>query len=294
MDVLTSNAPLSPGTVEAAVHYVEHKSRAIRRRNGAWLSRVEVRLRNRLVRRFKTQMNWVVDEMSKLSFFEQTPKSIVRIERKAAEDEVEKLVGDLPENEYIAEDIVVTSRTSYRKGARTAGADIDIGKYGISFDIVNGDAIQYLQRLRDLHLSNFRGSISRTTRDRIRKILIDAAQSGQSYADTARQIREQANAGVFSQARGELIATNEVGNAYSQGNMDMVDRFTEKVGEVDAWKRWEIVSNELDDECDDNNGEGWVPTHHVFSSGDTAPLAHPRCLCFLSFQVTPKGEEPTD
>ena len=121
--------------------------------------------------------------------------------------------------------------------------------------------------------------------------MTEAADSGQSYGDTAKQIKAEGNAGVFSRARGELISTTEIGNAYSIGNLQMVKEFEKAVPEIECEKLWIKRGNGTVDECDDNANEDWVPTDHVFISGDTEPLAHPGCQCDMGYRTIKKGED---
>ncbi len=285
--------PLTESEIEDALKYVAYKASSLKRKNGKWLNRQEIRLRNKLVRQFKKQMRWVVDNLPRISAFADTSKAFRFITRKGVQDELERLLDDLPFNDYIVESVVLSSTTSYRKGAKQSHADLEAGKYGVSFDLVNGDAVQYIARLKDLHLSNYKGSITKATRDKIRNIILDGAETGKSYSEMAKLIEAQGDAGVFSRERGELIATTEIGNAYSEGNIAMTKRFQDQVaGKVVVYKKWDDVENDCQDECDVNAAEGWIPLDQEFGSGHQRPLAHPRCTCDLLYQTVEVGEKP--
>lgn len=268
------------------------KANATRQFNAKYRLVQEARLRTRLKRRFDQQMNWLIDEMQQLSFFKDN-KAVKFIDTKAAGDEIKKMAGDLPFNDEIAGEIVRVSRPVYLKGAKQAQADLKMGSGGIEFDLVNQDAVTYLQRLKDIHLSNFKGSISRETRRRIIKLLTEAADTGASYGETAKLIREQGKAGVFSRARGELIAVNQIGRAYGDGNAKMIERYIQQTSAL-IQKMW-ITSEDalVTQECQDNKAMGWIGKDEQFKSGDrNAPRqSNPRCRCDTGWrQVDTQGK----
>lgn len=266
--------------------YIEHKAGALKRPNGRYLRRQEIRLQNRLVRRWQVQMNYVIDKMAGFSAFQEA-KGVRRLEHKTIEQDANDLVNDLPGNTELVEELVITARPTYKKGAVQAIGDLEMAKFGIDFSLVNTEAIQYLEALRTLHLSDFRGSITRQTKDRIKRILIESAEKGRSYSETAKIIRDQGDAGVFSRARGELIAVNQVGRAYGEGNMEIVDKFIARTGTT-VQKYWQTIEDDrVTPECAANEAEGWIGFNTAFSSGDeNAPReSNPRCRCVTAFRV---------
>lgn len=62
-------------------------------------------------------------------------------------------------------------------------------------------------------ISNEDGSITKTTRDELRRLLSNGIDEGMSYGEIAKQIQET-DPFVFSKYRAKLIAVNEVGRAY--------------------------------------------------------------------------------
>lgn len=252
---------------------------------GVFKRRQEVRLRNRLVRRWKVQRDWLLDAVKGLSAFQEKPKGVTVIERKAQDDEVESLVDDMPEDAAIAEDVVATSKTSYSRGARYQYAKLGLAKIGISFDIVNGDAADYLSKLRTIHLSKYRGSISGETKKRIIRMIKDSVLNGDTYDEVAKKIRDQGEAGVFSKARGELIAVNQVGNAYGEGNNRMVKRAMDETGKK-VKKSWLTTGDDrVTPECQAYEDKGWIDfdanfTNEFGTSDQRAPRkTNPRCRC---------------
>lgn len=273
---------------------IEHKAGAIKRPYGRFLARQEVRLKNRVVRRFKGQLAWILEEAAKMTAFEEA-KGVKRVERKTYLDEISDLVDGIPYADELVDDIVIYSSTTYKKGVTKGINELDMGKFGISFDIVNEEAVAYLKRLKDLQLSNFKGTISRNTKDTIKRILTDSVEKGESYQEVARLIRDQSKAGVFSTARAQLIATNQIGTAYGQGNQDIVDAFVAETHLI-VQKAWQTVEDDrVTEECAANEDVGWLGNTEAFPSGDEqAPRAsNPRCRCVTKYRTVDSQGNPT-
>lgn len=273
--------------------YAEHKAGAIRRPYGKFLDRMEKRMTGKVARRLKQQRKYVVDEMASLPFFDNA-KGVKRFETKTMYDDIDNFVDGIPYNTELVDDIVAVARPSYRKGVDRGITELDLGQYGITFDLVNDEAVRYLEDIKVLNLSDFKGSISRQTKDKIRKILIESAETGRSYTETAKLIEEQGEAGVFSRSRAELIAVNQVGHAFGQGNMDIVDGFISETGSI-VQKAWQTVGDDrVTPECQENQDIGWIGFNEAFPSGDEqAPRAsNPRCRCVTTFQVVDTQGNP--
>lgn len=115
-----------------------------------------------------------------------------------------------------------------------------------------------MQDMRDLHLSDRDGSISRTTKSELQKIIADGVQEGLSYSSIASQIRET-DPFVFSKSRAELIAVNEVGRAYGFGTHEPSRVLVEDEGYT-MEKKW---NSSHDDRVRKTHAEnasaGWIP-----------------------------------
>lgn len=263
----------------------------LKKAGGKWIVRQETRLASRLVRRWKKQMAWVIEQARGLSVFKDEGKGVRRIEAKTLQDEIETIAREIPGNVEIVDEVVATARVSYKKGAQHQHKVLDLGRYGISWDIVNPDAVDYLDKLRDLNLSDYRGSISRQTKRRIQRILRDGVNDGLTYDQLAEKIREQGKAGVFSKARGRLIATNQVGHAYGEGNNRMVRRFSQQAG-VPMKKAWATVNDDrVTPECRAYQEQGWIDLDANFTTTGTsdqrAPRqTNPRCRCDTRYQTS--------
>lgn len=164
-----------------------------------------------ITRIFKKQKDLFVEFLEK-----QPKKSWFKIQKKAdsLEDYLDSIKGDVP---------------SYLQGAlppiMEEGAKESIQRYldflpqgyALTFDIPGTPAAEYMQNLEDLYLSTRDGSILKTTRDELRRIIATGLESGQSYGEIAKQIQET-DPYVFSKFRAKLIAVNEVGRAYGWAN----------------------------------------------------------------------------
>lgn len=280
--------------LDSARAYLAHKAGSIRRPNGKYLLRQEARLGAKTYRRFKAQQAWLLVATKSLSFFAEA-KGVRRIETKTAYEDIDAILDDLPFQEDMVDDIVATARATYKKGAVQGVEELNMGKFGISFDLVNDEAVAYLEKLKTLQLSDFRGSINRQTKDKIRRILVESAETGRSYTETSKLIAAQGEAGVFSRARGELIAVNQTGRAYGQGNMDMVDAFRTETGSI-VQKFWQTVDDDrVTAECATNEEQGWIGYDDAFLSGDeNAPREdNPRCRCVTTFRTVDTRGNPT-
>lgn len=115
-------------------------------------------------------------------------------------------------------------------------------------------------------------SISQTTRDGIRQLVVDAEKQGQSVQQLASAIRESA---MFSPERAKRIAQWELSYADNNGNLI-------------AWKRSGLVSkkhsllgseHKVCDECDANVKAGAIDLDAPFPSGHQCAPYHPACPC---------------
>lgn len=280
-----------------AISYIEWKAAGLNRPNGKYLRRQEKRMEGRIKRRFKKQMEWVIEQMAELEFFQnrEDQQNTVRfLTRKYFKDIVIEFLQNLPQEEELAQDIVSSANTTYRKGARTIFQSLEMAGAGVVFDLVNEYAVEYIAKKKELHLSNFRGSISNTTKKRILAILVEAAETGDSYQKTARKIRALGSEGVFSRARAELIAVRETGLAYEEGNRKMAEIYQRETSAI-LQKKWLTVGDDkVTPSHSVNQADGWIGFEETFSgTGDkNAPASdNPRCRCTTIYRrVNLQGE----
>ena len=158
-------------------------------------------------------------------------------------------------------------------------------RLGTSFDIETDPVAKYFTDLKDLMLSQRKGSINKTSRDRIRKLLADGINNGYNPQEIAKQIRA-IDPFVFSQTRAMLIATNECGRAFGYGNFIPVMELHESGTKM--MKKWITkMDKRVCPTCLMNQGEGWIPADRMFESGDMyAPSGTMvRCRCFSTYQT---------
>lgn len=280
-------------SIEYALLYIQEKAGAAKRPSGSYLRKQELRLEKKVFARFKRQMDWVIEEAAKLSYFQEA-KMVQRLITKGVREDVDDMLDGLPENEKMVNDIAVTSNDVFMRGARDINAKLAMRNLGVSFDLVNPEAVEYVRKLKELHLSNFRGSIQRTTKGRIQQILVEGIEKGTSYGEIARKIRSQGKAGVFSRARAETIAVNQVANAYGTGTDEMVRKFNFETSSI-TQKSWQTVKDSrVTEECRKNEEQGWLGMEEAFLSGDEhAPRqTNIKCRCVTAYRVVNMRGEP--
>lgn len=248
-----------------------------------FLRRQEKRLVKRLQVVWKKQMNWTIQVIEDLSIFKENSISTNNIE-----EEINEKISKMPYKKTFAETIVFSMRSALRKAGISIVKKFKLAEVGISFDLTNKTALRFLGGKLSHELSNYRGNIHATTVKRISAILKKSAEKGLSYQKTAQLIRQQGESGVFSQARGELIATREIGVAYEKGNQIPMQEFKNKFPEREVKKKWYSVGDErVTKPCKKNAKQPWIDFNEKFQSGDdTAPRDnHPRCRCFTGYDI---------
>ena len=266
---------------------LERNAVLAKRPNGKFINRQERRLISKLKGIWKWQAEYVIDKMKNVSIFRQQ-----KVSANAVEDEFNRIINNLVGKQALTEEILFYMSVSMDKGGTTSVKKLKLLQFGISFDLKNKKAIDFLNAKKTLELSNYRGNIHSTTQDALRKILLDAANSGQSYQETAKLIALQGQAGVFSPARGQLIATREIGVAYETGNNIPIQDFQLKYPDREVRKWWQTVGdNNVTPECKENqeasDDAGGLNIAAPFPSGDDhAPrYGNPRCRCRTEYEI---------
>lgn len=267
--------------------------------DGAFRLQQEKRLKKRLAVHLKRQQDFVLREIEKLSFLQGTKTNELS---KSDEKEIDLLVARVPEKDAIAETLAIYWRASMLKGGVRTVRQMKLGSAGISFSLQNRNAIKWLkakkvletsepgsaawrQATNVLKLSNYKGNIDFTTKQRIRDILIEAAENGYSYQQTSKLIQAAGNAGVFSQARGELIAVQELAGAYERGKKIPMEDFEREFPDRKPEKRWKsVLDGRETPECRDRDAQGFKPLDWDFLGYDTPP-GHIRCRCSLTYRI---------
>lgn len=278
--------------IDTARAYLLEKKGAARRRDAKYKQTQELRLRNKTASIFTRQMLWTIDKLQGLSVFQS--KGVIMLSRKTIFEEIDNLVDDLPLGDEMVTNMARIVQPTYKKGARTVYKDLAMGKQGVDFNLVNIPAAEYVARLKTLHLSDYRGSISHETKIKIRNIITDQVNDGASYQQAAQKIKAQGEAGVFSRARAELIAVDQVGQAYGEGNNEMIDQFVAETHSI-MQKEWITTGDDkVTEECQANQQEGWINYDEHFKSGDSfAPReSNPRCRCDTGYRAVDTQGNP--
>lgn len=179
---------------------------------------------------------------------------------------------DVTANQTLADfldPIVSAVEASMQAATDATVADL---KLDTSFDLKNPRAVKYV---KSRGAENVKG-INETTKDQLKTLIAKAVEDSKSYTEITALIR-QAFAD-FSLYRARLIAVTEVGNGYEAGNRMLIDDVID--GGLEMEKSWLTVGDEnVDQECADNEAQGWIPVDQAFGSGHDQPLAHPNCRC---------------
>lgn len=168
-------------------------------------------------------------------------------------------------------------------GSRNLLAELGVG---IDFSLQNPRAVAYLEE----HGAKLVTRINETTRNKIQSLVAAGAERGLSYSQIAKEIvaayKEFAigKPQLHIDGRAHLIAITEVGNAYKEGEYQVV-RGALEVG-VQMEKQWVTMGdNRVSEECLKNELDGWIPAEKEFSSGDLHPLRFPGCRCDIHYQI---------
>lgn len=128
--------------------------------------------------------------------------------------------------------------------------------------------------------------IDATTRDLVAALVDEAVRENWAYTKLAAGLRRlfadfgKAVPQRHLRDRAELIAVTEVGQAYTDGQMDL-GRRREAAG-VALEKSWLTVGDDrVSEGCIENQRQGWILFAQAFSSGHTSPLRFPGCRCAL-------------
>ena len=158
----------------------------------------------------------------------------------------------------------------------------EIPSIDISFTLKNQQAVKWLENYGAVEVSK----IDLTTKEYLNTIITNAMDTGQSYSETARQIKSRFNEFAIGQpqkhirSRAELVAVTECGNAYEEANL--IQSQSLQTAGLPMEKYWSTIGDDrVSDGCAENEGVGWIPLDDVFPSGDMRPLRFPGCRCGL-------------
>ena len=262
---------------------LERVSFALRRRQKVSdLARTESRLEATLRRLFRHQGTLMEIELGKMR------GSFLEAPREPEWGPAwERVAGDTERAFTVAVDAAAAE--ALRKGAQRLSDDLELG---VSFDLKNPRAVAWLEA----HAGQRVTRISETTRGYIRTLMTHAVDEGWSYDKTARMLKARFTefaVGVPQQhiaSRAHLIAVTESAMGYEAGNALMVADMTAEGLQME--KHWLTVGDSrVDEDCESNEAEGWLPAEASFPDGSDEPPAHPACRCTTQYQVAGQAQE---
>lgn len=175
--------------------------------------------------------------------------------------------------EFLDKDEVVAHFTlSFEAGAKAVYRRMGI-VVKASFELTNQNYLAALKNQAN-YLLNLSTGIDDTTRDEMISVIMGAREENMTVDEVASLLTTKFD--DIASWRAETIARTETSQAMSAGELA-----TMKENGVPT-KAWAIAGGHpVPDECDDNEGDGFIPVDESFSSGDDSPPAHPRCECYL-------------
>jgi len=132
--------------------------------------------------------------------------------------------------------------------------------------------------------------ITETTREFINTIMVQSANEGWSYDQTAEALTQRFQEFAIGKpqshidSRAHLIAVTEAGNASLEGQM-IVARDLQDAG-IEMEKSWSTVGDDkVTEGCLENEAAGWIALNKEFPSGHMRPLRFPGCRCDLQTRM---------
>lgn len=243
--------------------------RALRKVNGRPLRRREKRMQSDVQKELNEQAKFLVKKLKNIY-------PVKNYDKKNFSEDVDNLLDSVDQTELFNA-LEKHSELSLVFGAQYRIEKMRLAEVGISFDLRNPLAEAYLKTDRPLIWAN----MPETTKEHIKPLLLEAVEKGQSYTETAAQISENF---AYSSVRSEMIAVNEIGHAYEEGNkIPMLDLQEEG---FKVYKEWLTAGDDrVTDECQDYEDMGRIGIDDQFISGagtedDQAPRdSNPRCRC---------------
>jgi predicted house-cleaning noncanonical NTP pyrophosphatase (MazG superfamily) len=154
---------------------------------------------------------------------------------------------------------------------------------GVALDMV--ETPETIAFLREQAATMIR-RVSESTRDQVRKIIVDATDAGEGWPAIAQKLRERfaefttRKPQEHIRDRADLIAVTEMGNAFEEQQLRTL-RELEAAG-LRMEKAWQTVGDERVSElCERNQSAGWIETEQAFPSGHLRPLRFPGCRCAM-------------
>lgn len=258
-----------------------------KRKDGKFILSNEKRLSKNLKIYFNKQMNYVLNAIRGEFPVEPTTNSL---KTNTSKTKLKQIADDIPYQKEIAEELKLFEEDTLKRGVKTVVADFSLGRFGIGWEQVNEEAKAFIGDKLSHELSDYKGTIHANTVDKINEILYDSLVQGRSAGETSKLIQAQGDAGVFSQARGELISTREMRVAYNEGNYLPMNQLAIDNPDRQVLKQWLTVGDDrVEPTHAENEAFGWVEMDFIYTAtgGDTvAPGSdNPRCRCDTIYKI---------
>lgn len=177
---------------------------------------------------------------------------------------------------------------------------VDMGKVGSdsineNLDLWFGSEVieEELNKYMKTHLARHRkireGSMAKTSYDKITWIVEEWNRNDKTYNEIADEIVKEKESGIASKARAEMIASNELWNAFERGKARTIEEYSIRTGRQ-VRKFWQTSEdNKVTELCRNNQSAWWIDRKEAFPSWDRiAPRSsHPRCRCTTLYEPQP-------
>ena len=167
----------------------------------------------------------------------------------------------------------------YKKRFRVLKNDLEANGFYYNTEI----PVKYTEKFWELNLSNFKWSISRTTKRNVTKILKKWLIENVWVWQMSKQIRALSGS-LFSKSRAEMIAVTEIGKAYEYWNLFPVKQLNQIW--IAMLKLWSSVWDAKVRESHRANESEWrKPVDYVYwaTGTDTAPTGV-NCRCTMLYK----------
>jgi hypothetical protein len=188
-----------------------------------------------------------------------------------------------PDFEQFRPEIEAELKAAFLTAFQASGADVGPGR-------ANELATQYaLARAGDLISGKY--ALGDATMNYLKEVVAQAVENGRSIGDIVHALRYPdpdtgETLAVFSAARAQMIAVTETATALGVGNQAAAREMDQDQ------KSWESSGDETTcEDCDGNDGDGWIGIDDTFSSGDDDIPQHPGCRCVVVYQTASVHEE---
>lgn len=192
-------------------------------------------------------------------------------------DEALARLAQYPDDPVAAAVVDAQVEQSLIAGAEQTIRDMDA--IGISFDLKNQAALDYLQANA---WDRFGKDVDATTAKQLGAIITQGFEDGWNYAEIADAITAKfesftaTNPLLHIRNRAELISVTELGDAYSEGTIQAAYQLDDAGYEIE--KMW-LATDGCAQICQPNEDAGWVSLDTAFPSGHARPTGHPGCRC---------------